>query len=232
MVVICLPSAAATGRMHERTALPSTCTVQAPHCATPQPYLVPVRPTCSRIAHNKGVLGLTVTSVVLPLIVRRAMSFPPGTAVRGLSDITRPKASCCFCGLFLDVVDRVVDLPPGLLGGALPDQLVVAGDLVDLLPGLLHRPSFAAGETETHHQARHDRGCRNALAHVRPPGLREPVSFSICSQSLHARGMPGSVFAQVGAGQGFRGDREPRRKKSRRMRSAGDQWTAFTISAA
>ena len=24
------------------------CTVQAPHCATPQPYFVPVRPTCSR----------------------------------------------------------------------------------------------------------------------------------------------------------------------------------------
>src|SRR5882724_10260300 len=81
MVVIFLPSAAETGITQERTAAPSRCTVQAPHCAMPQPYLVPVRPTCSRIAHNRGVLGLTVTSSVLPLIVKRAMGFPPGIAV-------------------------------------------------------------------------------------------------------------------------------------------------------
>src|SRR5262245_49032377 len=73
IVVMRLPTAAATGNTHERTALPSTCTVQAPHCATPQPYLAPVRPTCSRRAHNRGVLGSTFTSLVLPLIVRRAM---------------------------------------------------------------------------------------------------------------------------------------------------------------
>src|ERR1700752_4274994 len=153
MVVICLPSAAATGMMHERTALPSTCTVQAPHCATPQPYFVPVRPTCSRIAPNRGALGFPVTSGVLPLIVRRAMAFPPRrTTVRGISDIAPPKASCRCCGLFLDVVDRVVDLPAGLLCGAFPDQLVVAGHLVDLLPGLLHRAPLAAGQTETNDQ--------------------------------------------------------------------------------
>ena len=46
----------------ERTATPSMCTVQAPHCAMPQPYLVPVRPTCSRITHSSGVLGSTSTS--------------------------------------------------------------------------------------------------------------------------------------------------------------------------
>jgi len=63
-VVIFFPSAAATGMTQERTAAPSTCTVQAPHWAMPQPYFVPVRPTCSRIAHNKGVLGSTVTSCV------------------------------------------------------------------------------------------------------------------------------------------------------------------------
>src|SRR5712692_8871171 len=73
MVVICLPTAALTGMMHERTARPSTCTVHEPHCATPHPYLVPVSPTCSRIAHNSGVLGSTFTSLVLPLIVNRAM---------------------------------------------------------------------------------------------------------------------------------------------------------------
>ena len=77
MVVICLPSAAETGITQERAASPSTCTVQAPHTATPQPYLVPVRPTCSRITHSSGVLGLTLTSSDLPLIVKRAMAFPP-----------------------------------------------------------------------------------------------------------------------------------------------------------
>src|SRR5205814_1515580 len=54
----------------------STCTVQAPHIAAPHPYLVPVRPTCSRIAHSSGVLGSTFTSLVLPLIVRRGMATP------------------------------------------------------------------------------------------------------------------------------------------------------------
>src|ERR1051326_7176750 len=76
MVVIFLPTAAETGMTHDRNALPSTWTVQAPQTATPQPYLVPVRPTCSRSAHSSGVLGSTFTSVVLPLIVRRAMAAP------------------------------------------------------------------------------------------------------------------------------------------------------------
>src|SRR5262249_43892696 len=49
------------------------CTVQAPHWAMPRPYLVPVRPTSSRIAHNSGVLGSTSTSCAVPLMVRRAM---------------------------------------------------------------------------------------------------------------------------------------------------------------
>src|SRR6266705_2419262 len=77
MVVIGLPSAALTGITQERTAWPSTCTVHAPHSAMPQPYLVPVRPTCSRMAHSSGVLGSTLTSMELPLIVKRTIAFPP-----------------------------------------------------------------------------------------------------------------------------------------------------------
>src|SRR2546426_4325764 len=76
MVGIRLPTATLTGVTQERTALPSRCTVHAPHSATPQPYLVPVRPTCSRIAHSSGVPGSTLTSLVLPLIVKRAMPLP------------------------------------------------------------------------------------------------------------------------------------------------------------
>src|SRR5262245_50582314 len=73
MVVICLPSTAATGITQDRMAAPSRCTVHAPHWATPQPYFVPVRPTCSRITQSSGVLGSTVTSTALPLTVKRAI---------------------------------------------------------------------------------------------------------------------------------------------------------------
>src|SRR6266567_2233752 len=59
IVVICLPTASLTGSEHERTASPLICTVQAPHWEMPQPYLVPVRPTFSRITHKRGVSGAT-----------------------------------------------------------------------------------------------------------------------------------------------------------------------------
>ena len=59
MVVICLPVTELTGTEQERVATPSTCTVQAPHWAMPQPYLVPVRPIVSRRAQSRGVRGST-----------------------------------------------------------------------------------------------------------------------------------------------------------------------------
>src|SRR5262249_20467393 len=43
IVVTFLPAAADTGVSQARTGAPSRCTVQAPHRAMPQPYLVPVR---------------------------------------------------------------------------------------------------------------------------------------------------------------------------------------------
>jgi hypothetical protein len=45
-------------------------------------------PTLSRIACNRGVLGLTSTSCVLPLIVKRAMILPPRIAVLAIWAIT------------------------------------------------------------------------------------------------------------------------------------------------
>src|SRR5438552_2666012 len=105
MVVICLPTPALTGMTQERTALPSTCTVHAPHCATPHPYLVPVRPTSSRMAHSSGVLGLTLTSIDLPLIVKRAMALPPaddGNRNYLSSGTERQAASCLLLLLHED----------------------------------------------------------------------------------------------------------------------------------
>ena len=76
MVVMALPSTAPTGSAQERMATPSRCTVQAPHCAMPQPYFVPPMPSVSRNTHNSGVSGSTSTSCRRPLTVIRAMRRP------------------------------------------------------------------------------------------------------------------------------------------------------------
>src|SRR5215831_11714515 len=77
---------ALTGIEQERTTLPFRCTEQAPHWATPQPYFVPVSPTCSRMTHNSGVPGSTCTSRVLPLMLSLAtflsFEFPRGDSIR------------------------------------------------------------------------------------------------------------------------------------------------------
>ena len=62
-----------TGTEQERIAMPSIWTVQAPHCAMPQPYLVPVKPIVSRNTQSSGVSGSTSTSCVCPLIFRAAI---------------------------------------------------------------------------------------------------------------------------------------------------------------
>ena len=61
MVVIFLPTPWLTMVLHERTTVPSIIIEQAPHCATPQPNLVPVSPIKSLIAHNKGMLSGALT---------------------------------------------------------------------------------------------------------------------------------------------------------------------------
>src|SRR5437899_7200832 len=76
MVVIFLPAASLTVIPQERIATPSTWTVQAPHCAMPHPYLVPVSPTFSRIAQRSGVSSSTSTLIVLPLMLRFAIAYP------------------------------------------------------------------------------------------------------------------------------------------------------------
>src|SRR5260221_2731677 len=70
MVVISLPAASATRLTHDRIASPFRWTVQAPHCAMPQPYLVPVSESVSRSTQSKGVPGSTSTFIVLPLTLR------------------------------------------------------------------------------------------------------------------------------------------------------------------
>src|SRR5258707_15775948 len=67
------------GGTQERTALSSRCTVQAPHCAMPQPNFVPVRPIKSLKTHKSGIFGGASTDRVSPLILRAIMCYLIGT---------------------------------------------------------------------------------------------------------------------------------------------------------
>src|ERR1700730_3355302 len=81
MVVICLPATAATGIEQERVGTPSIWTVQAPHCAMPQPYLVPVMPMVSRNTHSKGVESSTSALWDWPLMDSEIILNPPNSVV-------------------------------------------------------------------------------------------------------------------------------------------------------
>src|ERR1700681_4063517 len=70
MVVTARSRTALTGSMHERTGLPSICTVQAPHCAIPQPNFVPVMPSRSRRTQSSGISAGASNAFCSPLIVR------------------------------------------------------------------------------------------------------------------------------------------------------------------
>src|SRR6202167_3652777 len=92
IVVTFFPSARETGATQERTACPSICTVQAPHSAMPQPYLVPVRFSESRMTHSKGVDGGSSTVTGLPLTVNEIKQrlLPCKTLCEGL-DVWKPE---------------------------------------------------------------------------------------------------------------------------------------------
>src|SRR5581483_7479573 len=76
MVVTRAPATAESVVTHERTALPFTCTVQAPHCAIPQPYFVPVSFSSSRITQRSEVLPSALAATIFPLRVNETI-LPP-----------------------------------------------------------------------------------------------------------------------------------------------------------
>ena len=69
MVTMLAPDKVPIGTEQERIARPLIWTVQAPHCAIPQPNFVPVSPTASRNAQSKGVSGSRSMSWWVPLTV-------------------------------------------------------------------------------------------------------------------------------------------------------------------
>src|SRR5713101_3768986 len=80
MVTTVLPATELRSVWQARCAAPLTWTVQAPQSPAPQPYLVPVNPTWSRIAHSSGVLGSASTETCRLFKVNETMLPPPGLA--------------------------------------------------------------------------------------------------------------------------------------------------------
>src|SRR6187549_297277 len=122
MVVTRLPRTADTGVTQARVATPSTCTVQAPHWATPQPYLVPVRPTCSRMTHRSGVFGSTSTFWDLPLTTRRIIRRSPGGAGIGAAEVDANVGAYCMSPArrdqeFIRYCAAAASVPPSLQPG-------------------------------------------------------------------------------------------------------------------
>src|SRR3954462_11389802 len=69
MVVISDVPMLSIGVIQERVGSPSTCTVQAPHSAMPQPNFVPVMPRTSRSTQSSGVSPSTSTEWLVPLML-------------------------------------------------------------------------------------------------------------------------------------------------------------------
>src|ERR1700739_1835291 len=77
IVVTSLPATFDTCVWHENARLPLTCTTQAPHSPAPQPNLVPVSLSSSRITHNSGVTAGASTLTAEPFTVNwKAISLP------------------------------------------------------------------------------------------------------------------------------------------------------------
>src|SRR3981189_2393419 len=101
VTILSLALPAESGTEHERITSPLICTEQAPHCATPQPYLVPVRPTCSRMTQSSGVSSSTRQSRTLPLMFSLAMCRLPRRLTAVTSGVFGGAYGPLQCRLFL-----------------------------------------------------------------------------------------------------------------------------------
>src|SRR5271168_2786166 len=89
MVVTALPATWDTWVWHENARLPSIWTMQAPHNPVPQPNLVPVSLSSSRITHRSGVCGGASDCAALPLILK-SKAIGSSIAPRGLGRRCHP----------------------------------------------------------------------------------------------------------------------------------------------
>src|SRR5205807_7283253 len=74
MVVTFAPSTCQTNTVQDLTALPSTCTTQAPHCDVSQPTWVPVSRRFSRRNCTRRVRGSMLALTGLPFTIREILA--------------------------------------------------------------------------------------------------------------------------------------------------------------
>src|ERR1700758_5287638 len=91
MVVTCLPATPEIWVWHEKARLPSMCTTQAPHRPAPQPNLVPVSLSCSRITQSSGVSCGASTLTGAPFILKLTDTCIPPEPIRRFTEI-KPRA--------------------------------------------------------------------------------------------------------------------------------------------
>ncbi|CDX51697.1 hypothetical protein MPL1032_140042 [Mesorhizobium plurifarium] len=77
MVTMVEPDACAASIVQDFTALPSTCTTQAPHCDVSQPTCVPVRPRCSRRKCTSNVRSSALPLTRFPFTVNDTSDIQP-----------------------------------------------------------------------------------------------------------------------------------------------------------
>src|SRR5579863_7209309 len=138
-----------TANRQERTGAPSMCTVQAPHCAMPQPNLVPVNPRRSLSTHRRGMSGGASISLTSPLICRLTMSTSSGRTVARAS-VAKHKITLSFAGLQTPV-QKLLHLLEQL--HAVLFQHDVVGAFADLHIALIGRMG-QPGEVGVQHGAR------------------------------------------------------------------------------
>src|SRR5437868_11357529 len=71
--MISLPATAESGLPQDFSGLPSTSTMQQPHCSRPQPNLVPIRPRWLRRISRSEVSGPARALTLFPLTIRRTV---------------------------------------------------------------------------------------------------------------------------------------------------------------
>src|SRR6185312_4649317 len=134
---------------------PSTSTVQAPHCAMPQPNLVPVRPRTSRSTQSRGMSSLTATSCSFPFTFSFMVLTSPDRQKRSPGEIRwhRGKSTASGGGRSPSAPRGTARNAEGLRGGLVDLQDDVAPEIVDAHGNLVRHRGHAVHLEEIAGQA-------------------------------------------------------------------------------
>jgi nicotinamidase-related amidase len=109
MVVICLAPTVPTGTWQERVATPSMCTVQAPHWAMPQPYLVPVSRACRAAPRAMACCGQYAYAAIEPTKRLFAAARAAGLPIFYSTGDTRSESRPEFVGPLPNATNASID---------------------------------------------------------------------------------------------------------------------------